>query len=152
MRRLVPVYFVGVSNVDGLDYLKALVYKEDIDLFIAMGATLEPIDIDVPQEYLMEDEVKQPSPEADGSEPAEEVTAEEVVEETANPDLGDGAPKTLQWHKTQLSALKGSKQIVNYVSEVIGRDAEPDIDRRKGLAAIRLRAVKLIKEFMDNAD
>ena len=151
MRRLVPVYFVGVSNVEGLNYLKALVYKEDVDLFLAMGATLDPIDIDVPEIYKIP-EVPPEEVKTLIKEPEPVKQKEEVTKDVDSPDTGDGVPGSFKWHKTQLAAIKGSKQIVNYVTSVIGRDAEPDIDRRKSLAVIRLRAQKLIKEFLENAN
>lgn len=130
MRLLETIYFPGPSGYNELPYRKALVYKEDVDYFLELGATT-----------TQPDEAFEFVPEAE--------EAEGEMENAVDGDKGDGEPGTLEWHNTQVNAMRVKKDIVNYVSEVIGEDAEPQIDRRKSLAVIRLRAKKLIKDFME---
>jgi hypothetical protein len=85
-------------------------------------------------------------------EPETETEAPEEVEvkEPSDGDKGHGVPGTFQWHKGQIDSMRVKKKIVEYVTEVAGKDVAKEIDENKTLTVIKLRAKKLIKEFLDN--
>lgn len=135
MGLLTTVYFPGPSGYNELPYRKAMVYNEDVGYFLDMGAVLEQ-----PTDLFEAETVPDPGGDEEGYE----------AEEWVDGDKGDGVPGSLQWHNTQINDMKVKKKIIDYVSEVIGRDANEEMDKNKTLTVIRLRAKKLIKEFLDN--
>lgn len=130
--RLVAVYFPGQSDT-GLPYHKAMVYVEDKQYFLNMGAVEE-----------------QPEAVEEGFISPDEVEAE--AEEVPNPDKGFGVPGSYEWHCNQIGPMRKKIEVINYVSEVIGEDANQTIARNKTLTVIKLRAKKLIKGFLENDD
>ena len=151
MSYLKAVYFPGPSGFDNLPYRKALVYKEDVPFFLEMGATLEQ-----PEEYFESPEpitvVVKEAKEVEGGATVRMAIAEPKEKEPSVGDKGDGEPGSFQWHKSQIDSMRVKKKIVGYVEAVAGKDAASQIDENKTLTVIKLRAKKLIKEFLDNDD
>ena len=144
MSFLVPVYFPGPSGFGKLHYRKALVYKEDVDYFLKLGSVLEQpaegMEIIVPTAPVN----VCPDPGGD------EIPSDE--EEIASPDKGYGVPGSFEWHKTQIDSMRAKKEIIRYANDIIKKDATAEIDDRKPLTVVKLRAKKLIKEFLENVN
>ena len=119
---LMTVYFPGPSNL-GFDYRKAIIYEEDIEFFIGMGAQRV-------QDYLDKNPV--------------EVEAPSVT--PVDPDKGWGKPGTFEFAKTQILNCVSSKEIHAIVYEI----TKTRITSVLPLLDARDEAIKLLKEHYKN--
>jgi len=117
---LITVFFPGPR--------KAIIDQAHKKYFFELGAV----------EHQAEAEIDQPK--------AEEIQPEPAQEQIPLPDEGFGRPGSLQWHKLKIQEITQVTKVSNYCKDVTGKG----VSARDGVIATRKRAIKRIKEFIEN--
>ena len=125
--RLKAVYFPGEGT--RLGYRKAMVYEDEVDYFLGLGAAEFPPD-------LVGEEVEVVAEELEG----------EPERETFEGDKGSGRPGSFVWQRAHLKTFTKRKEVLEFMQELVGKDSFPVIvgERTK---ATRKRALRVLEEM-----
>ena len=119
--RLKAVYFPGKDT--RLGYYKAMVYENEMDFFLSMGASTSP--------------------------PEDEIEEDIALSEEGDGDRGSGKPGSLQWHTESINGLSRRKDILTYMRDLVGEEAFPFFSNEKTVDT-RKRALRYLKGVNDD--